>query len=121
MIVNEIYILEWYDNIITAIICSDDKCFLSNCININSKNHEVTYYNIEVTKEEVSCYFSKKNYKIEDWILLNLIFKKNNIEEKCTQFTTKLLEIGVDINMHPVANKNIKVIKFPFDIASMYF
>ena len=48
MKIDNLYIIDWYDNVITSVILSDNKKYFLNCININFINNQKTYYCVEL-------------------------------------------------------------------------
>ncbi len=81
MKIDNLYIIDWYDNVITSIILSDNKKYFLNCININFIDNQKTYYCVELDNnsfDKILKIIKKSNLIKNDWNTINLILNKIN-------------------------------------------
>ena len=124
MIIEDLQIIDWYDDIITSIIQIDQRYYLSNCIKKNHKENEKTYYNVQIPnsifKKIKIMITSKEIFTNRDWNYINIIFKKNNVKNNIIVFDTFLLEVGLNVFVNKQDDFEIKDIHFPFDAGLLY-
>lgn len=123
MIITKLQIVDWYDDIITSITSLGNEMYIFNCIQKKIVNGEKTYYCVKIDEEsfkQIGSIIEKNNLTTNDWNIINLIFKKNNRNENVFLLKTESLFVGSDIIFNKVKSSDIKNIKFPFDISTLY-
>jgi len=123
MIITQLYILDWYDDIITSVTLFENDIYIFNCIKKDFNNGEKTYYCVkidEVSSQQIRYVIEKKKLTTSDWNIVNLIFEKNNKNDHVFLLKTKSLLIGSDIIFRKIRNSDIRFIKLPFDISTLY-
>jgi hypothetical protein len=123
MIITQLYILYWYDDIITSVTLFENDIYIFNCIQKDFNNGEKTYYCVkidEVSSQQIRYVIEKKKLTTNDWNIVNLIFEKNNKNDHVFLLKTESLFIGSDIIFRKIRNSDIRSIKLPFDISTLY-
>lgn len=124
MILTDLYIIDWYDDIITSIINFENKYYLSNCIYKDFRKNEKIYYNVKITKiifEKIkSMILVKETFGEKEWDYINLVFLKNNKQNNVLFFKTNNLQVGTTLIMEKNYTPKTNNINFPFDIALIY-
>ncbi|MDW9382596.1 hypothetical protein GFU89_20655 [Chryseobacterium sp. JV558] len=124
MTITKLYIVDWYDDIITSIISfENDELYLFNCIQRQFINGKKTYYCVkidEISSQQIQDIIAKKKLIKSDWNIINLIFEKNNKNDHVFLLDTESLFIGSDIIFRKTRNSDLRSIKFPFDISTLY-
>ena len=121
MKINRIIILDWYDDIITAIIKIDKKWYISICISKNFISNEKLYYNVEISNHEFKqINVDKKIFSKKDWNNINSIFLTNNNINRILLFKTDFIEINNNIVIYNQNIVEINDIKLPFDVSLLY-
>lgn len=124
MIISQLLILDWYDDIITSIISFENgELYLLNCIQKHSIIGDKTYYCVKIdaaTFKQIENITEKKNFTAGDWDMINLIFEKNNKNDHIFLLKIKSLLVGTDVVLDKAKNLDIIHIKFPFDISTLY-
>jgi len=121
MKIDNLYIIDWYDNVITSIILSDNKKYFLNCININFIDNQKTYYCVELDNnsfDKILKIIKKSNLIKNDWNTINLILNKINSLDNIALLKTESLSVGTVIALQET--NNIINIKLPVDISSFY-
>ena len=121
MKIDNLYIIDWYDNVITSVILSDNKKYFLNCININFINNQKTYYCVELDNnsfDKILKIIKKSNLIKNDWNTINLILNKINSLDNIALLKTESLSVGTVIALQET--NNIINIKLPVDISSFY-
>ena len=121
MKIDNLYIIDWYDNVITSIILSDNKKYFLNCININFIDNQKTYYCVELDNnsfDKILKIIKKSNLIKNDWNTINLILNKINSLDNIALLKTESLSVGTDIALQET--NNIINIKLPVDISNFY-
>ncbi len=121
MKIDNLYIIDWYDNVITSIILSDNKKYFLNCININFINNQKTYYCVELDNnsfDKILKIIKKSNLIKNDWNTINLILNKINSLDNIALLKTESLSVGTVIALQET--NNIINIKLPVDISNFY-
>ena len=121
MKINNLYIIDWYDNVITSIILSDNKKYFLNCININFIDNQKTYYCVELDNnsfDKILKIIKKSNLIKNDWNTINLILNKINSLDNIALLKTESLSVGTVIALQET--NNIINIKLPVDISNFY-
>ena len=116
-----LYIIDWYDNVITSIILSDNKKYFLNCININFINNQKTYYCVELDNnsfDKILKIIKKSNLIKNDWNTINLILNKINSLDNIALLKTESLSVGTVLALQET--NNLINIKLPVDISSFY-
>ncbi|WP_415326136.1 hypothetical protein [Chryseobacterium sp. MMS23-Vi53] len=123
MEITKLHIIDWYDDIITAITFLGNEVYIFHCIKINLTNQDKTYYSVKIDDkwfQQIEYVMNKKIFSSKDWKIINSIFEKNNKSENIFLFKTKLLSIGSDITFIKIQSPIIIKLKFPFDISVLY-
>ena len=121
MKIDNLYIIDWYDNVITSIILSDNKKYFLNCININFIDNQKTYYCVELDNnsfDKILKIIKKSNLIKNDWKTINLILNKINSLDNIALLKTESLSVGTVIALQET--NNIINIKLPVDISNFY-
>ena len=121
MKIDNLYIIDWYDNVITSVILSDNKKYFLNCININFIDNQKTYYCVELDNnsfDKILKIIKKSNLIKNDWNTINLILNKINSLDNIALLKTESLSVGTVIALQET--NNIINIKLPVDISSFY-
>ena len=121
MKIDNLYIIDWYDNVITSVILSDNKKYFLNCININFINNQKTYYCVELDNnsfDKILKIIKKSNLIKNDWNTINLILNKINSLDNIALLKTESLSVGTVIALQET--NNIINIKLPVDISNFY-
>ena len=121
MKIDNLYIIDWYDNVITSVILSDNKKYFLNCININFIDNQKTYYCVELDNnsfDKILKIINKSNLIKNDWNTINLILNKINSLDNIALLKTESLSVGTVIALQET--NNIINIKLPVDISSFY-
>jgi len=121
MKIDNLYIIDWYDNVITSVILSDNKKYFLNCININFINNQKTYYCVELDNnsfDKILKIIKKSNLIKNDWKTINLILNKINSLDNIALLKTESLSVGTVIDLQET--NNIININLPVDISSLY-
>ena len=121
MKIDNLYIIDQYDNVITSIILSDNKKYFLNCININFINNQKTYYCVELDNnsfDKILKIIKKSNLIKNDWNTINLILNKINSLDNIALLKTESLSVGTVIALQET--NNIINIKLPVDISNFY-
>ena len=121
MKIDNLYIIDWYDNVITSVILSDNKKYFLNCININFINNQKTYYCVELDNnsfDKILKIIKKSNLIKNDWKTINLILNKINSLDNIALLKTESLSVGTVIALQET--NNIINIKLPVDISNFY-
>jgi hypothetical protein len=121
MKIDNLYIIDWYDNVITSIILSDNKKYFLNCININFIDNQKTYYCVELDNnsfDKILKIIKKSNLIKNDWNTINLILNKINSLDNIALLKTESLSVGTVIALQET--NNIINIKLPVDISNFY-
>ena len=121
MKIDNLYIIDWYDNVITSIILSDNKKYFLNCININFINNQKTYYCVELDNnsfDKILKIIKKSNLIKNDWKTINLIHNKINSLDNIALLKTESLSVGTVLALQET--NNLINIKLPVDISSFY-
>ena len=121
MKIDNLYIIDWYDNVITSIILSDNKKYFLNCININFIDNQKTYYCVELDNnsfDKILKIIKKSNLIKNDWNTINLILNKINSLDNIALLKTESLSVGTVIALQET--NNLINIKLPVDISSFY-
>ncbi|WP_213278328.1 hypothetical protein [Chryseobacterium indologenes] len=123
MIINQLYILDWYDDIITSVTLFEDDVYIFNCIHKDFNNGEKTYYCVkidEISSHKIWDIMKKKKLTTDDWNSINVIFEKNNKKDHVFLLKAESLFIGSDIIFRKTKNSDLRSITFPFDISTLY-
>ena len=121
MKIDNLYIIDWYDNVITSIILSDNKKYFLNCININFIDNQKTYYCVELDNnsfDKILKIIKKSNLIKNDWNTINLILNKINSLDNIALLKTESLSVGTVIALQET--NNLINIKLPVDISNFY-
>jgi len=121
MKIDKLYIIDWYDDIFSCFILSNDKKYFLNCINKNFINNQKTYYCVEVDNNSFDKIFKiieKKNLINKDWKFISSILNKINTLENSALLKTDSLSVGYNIVLQKT-NKTLNI-KLPIDISSFY-
>ena len=121
MKIDNLYIIDWYDNVITSVILSDNKKYFLNCININFIDNQKTYYCVELDNnsfDKILKIINKSNLIKNDWNTINLILNKINSLDNIALLKTESLSVGTVIALQET--NNIINIKLPVDISNFY-
>ena len=121
MKIDNLYIIDWYDNVITSVILSDNKKYFLNCININFIDNQKTYYCVELDNnsfDKILKIIKKSNLIKNDWKTINLILNKINSLDNIALLKTESLSVGTVIALQET--NNIINIKLPVDISNFY-
>ena len=121
MKIDNLYIIDWYDNVITSVILSDNKKYFLNCININFIDNQKTYYCVELDNnsfDKILKIIKKSNLIKNDWNTINLILNKINSLDNIALLKTESLSVGTVIALQET--NNIINIKLPVDISNFY-
>ena len=121
MKIDNLYIIDWYDNVITSVILSDNKKYFLNCININFINNQKTYYCVELDNnsfDKILKIIKKSNLIKNDWKTINLILNKINSLDNIALLKTESLSVGTVLALQET--NNIINIKLPVDISNFY-
>ena len=121
MKIDNLYIIDQYDNVITSIILSDNKKYFLNCININFIDNQKTYYCVELDNnsfDKILKIIKKSNLIKNDWNTINLILNKINSLDNIALLKTESLSVGTVIALQET--NNIINIKLPVDISNFY-
>ena len=121
MKIDNLYIIDWYDNVITSIILSDNKKYFLNCININFIDNQKTYYCVELDNnsfDKILKIIKKSNLIKNDWNTINLILNKINSLDNIALLKTESLSVGTVLALQET--NNLINIKLPVDISSFY-
>jgi hypothetical protein len=123
VVITQLYILDWYDDIITSVTLFENDMYIFNCIQKDINNGEKTYYCVkidEISSQKIRDVMEKKKLTAGDWNSINLIFEKNNIDDHVFLLKTESLFIGLDIMLRKTKKLDLRSIKFPFDISTLY-
>lgn len=124
MTITKLYIVDWYDDIITSIISfENDELYLFNCIQRQFISGKKTYYCVKIDEEsskQIGNMIEKKIFTKKDYDILNLIFEKNNKNDNVFLLDTESLFVGSDIIFRKTKNSDLRSITFPFDISTLY-
>ena len=121
MKIDNLYIIDWYDNVITSVILSDNKKYFLNCININFIDNQKTYYCVELDNnsfDKILKIIKKSNLIKNDWNTINLILNKINSLDNIALLKTESLSVGTVLALQET--NNLINIKLPVDISSFY-
>ena len=121
MKIDNLYIIDWYDNVITSVILSDNKKYFLNCININFIDNQKTYYCVELDNnsfDKILKIIKKSNLIKNDWKTITLILNKINSPDNIALLKTESLSVGTVIALQET--NNIINIKLPVDISNFY-
>ena len=121
MKIDNLYIIDWYDNVITSIILSDNKKYFLFFININFIDNQKTYYCVELDNnsfDKILKIIKKSNLIKNDWNTINLILNKINSLDNIALLKTESLSVGTVIALQET--NNIINIKLPVDISNFY-
>ena len=121
MKIDNLYIIDWYDNVITSVILSDNKKYFLNCININFIDNQKTYYCVELDNnsfDKILKIIKKSNLIKNDWKTINLILNKINSLDNIALLKTESLSVGTVLALQET--NNIINIKLPVDISNFY-
>ena len=123
MVITQLYILDWYDDIITSVTLFENDMYIFNCIRKDVNNGEKTYYCVkidEISSQKIRDIMEKKKLTTDDWNIINVIFEKNNKNDHVFLLKTESLFIGSDIIFRKTKNSDIRSITFPFDTSTLY-
>ncbi|MBP1165454.1 MULTISPECIES: hypothetical protein [unclassified Chryseobacterium] len=123
MIITQLHILDWYDDIITSVTLFENDVYVFNCIQKDFNNGEKTYYCVkidEISSQQIRDVIEKKKLTTSDWNIINLIFEKNNKNDHVFLLKTESLSIGSDIIFKKIKKTDIRSIKLPFDISTLH-
>ncbi|WP_295222078.1 hypothetical protein [uncultured Chryseobacterium sp.] len=123
MVITKLYIIDWYDDIITAIILFENSIYLCNCIQKDIFNEEKIYYCVKIDEElfkQIAYIMDKKSFTQKDWDKINLIFEKSNKYGNVFLLKIPSLLVGLDITLTEVKHSDIINIEFPFDISILF-
>lgn len=84
MIITQLYILDWYNDIIRSVTLFENDMYIFNCIHKDVNNGEKTYYSVkidEISSQKIRNVMKKKKLTTGDWNSINLIFEKNDIDD----------------------------------------
>lgn len=123
MIITKLFIIDWYDGVITSITSLEKDIYIFHCIQVNSADSERTYYCVKIAEKsfkQIEYITDKKSLTTKDWNMINLIFKMNNKYENVFLSKSKSLLVGSDIIFTKAKSSDIIDIKFPFDVSILY-
>ncbi|MEJ5051813.1 hypothetical protein WH221_18435 [Chryseobacterium culicis] len=123
MIITQLHILDWYDDIITSVTLFENDVYVFNCIQKDVNNGEKTYYCVkidEISSQQIRDVIEKKKLTTSDWNVINLIFEKNNKNDHVFLLKAESLFIGSDIIFKKIKKTDIRSIKLPFDISTLH-
>ncbi|MGE8512461.1 MAG: hypothetical protein ACN6N7_07140 [Chryseobacterium culicis] len=123
MTITKLYIVDWYDDIITSVTLFENDVYIFNCIHKDNNNEEKTYYCVkidEISSQKIRDIIEKKKLTTDDWNIINVIFEKNNKKDHVFLLKTESLFVGSDIIFRKTKNSDIRSITFPFDISTLY-
>lgn len=124
MTVNQVCIIDWYDGVITALSEINEKHYISVCISRDFTNDENLYYNVEINKDSFLELQDKVEneqlYTKQGWKEISLIFNQNNTKENVFLFKAGSFQIGLNVDAYNPEIFEIKKLKFPYDIGSLY-
>lgn len=78
MIITHIYILDWYDDIITLVTLFENDVYIFNCIQKDVDNGEKIYYCVqidEMSSQQIRGVLDKKKLTTDDWKIINLVMR----------------------------------------------
>jgi len=123
MIITQLHILDWYDDIITSVTLFENDIYIFNCIQKDVSNGEKTYYCVktdEMSSQQIRGVMDKKKLTTSDWDIINLIFEKNNKYGHVYLLKTEQLFIGLDVVFMKTKSSDLRTIQFPFEISTLY-
>lgn len=123
MIITKLFIIDWYDGVITSITSLGKDIYIFQCIQVNSADSERTYYCVKIDEKsfkQVEYMTDKKCITRKDWNMINLIFEMNNKDENVFLSKSKSLLVGSDIIFTKAKSSDIMNIEFPFDVSILY-
>ncbi|WP_336718415.1 hypothetical protein [Chryseobacterium mucoviscidosis] len=125
MTITKLYIIDWFDNIITSIISFEKDVYLFQCIHKNFKTHEKTYYCVKIDEESFRkmelLVISTSTFGRKEWDIINEIFRRNNKKENVYLVKSISLSTAENIVFHELeVSDSLKIIKFPFDVSVLY-
>lgn len=123
MTIIQLYILDWYDDMITSWISLESDSYIFTCVQKDFTNGEKTYYGVrtdEKSCEKIRDIIGKKTFTKRDWSTIDRIFEENNKSDNVFLLRTVSLSVGLDITLSKVKNSNIRAIKLPVDISTLY-
>jgi len=119
--INELHIIDYYDDIITSIISINKDRFILNCIKKNFINGVKTYYCVKIDEEyfkQIVSIIDKKSITKKDWNTINVIFKENNKSENI--FLLEIESLIVGSTLKKAGSLDVIDIMFPFNISNLY-
>ncbi|MBD3906423.1 hypothetical protein NAL32_19805 [Chryseobacterium sp. Ch-15] len=123
MIITELHIIDYYDDIITSIISINKDRFILNCIKKNFINGVKTYYCVKIDEEyfkQIVAIIDKKRISKKDWSTINVIFKENNKNDNVFLLEIESLIVGSNVTLKKASSLSVIDIMFPFDISDLY-
>ncbi|MDQ1857776.1 hypothetical protein [Chryseobacterium sp. WLY505] len=123
MTIIQLHILDWYDDMMTSWISLENDSYIFTCIQKDFTNGEKIYYGVktdEKSSEQIQNIIEKKTFTKKDWSTINLIFEENNKSDNVFLLRTVSLSVGSDITFSKVKNSDIRTIKLPVDISTLY-
>jgi len=123
MIITKLFIIDWYDGVITSITSLEKDIYIFHCIQLNSADSERTYYCVKIDEKsfkQIEYIMDKKIITRKDWNMINLLFEMNNKYENVFLSKSESLLVGSDITFTKVKSSDIINIKFPFDVSILY-
>ena len=121
--INELHIIDYYDDIITSIISINKDRFILNCIKKNFINGVKTYYCVKIDEEyfkQIVSIIDKKSITKKDWNTINVIFKENNKSENIFLLEIESLIVGSTVTLKKAGSLDVIDIMFPFNISNLY-
>ncbi|WP_114821381.1 hypothetical protein [Chryseobacterium sp. KLBC 52] len=123
MTIIQLHILDWYDDMITSWISLENDSYIFTCIQKDFTNGEKIYYGVKTDEkscEKIRDIIGKKIFTKRDWSTINRIFEENNKSDNVFLLRTVSLYVGSDITFSKVKNSDIRTIKLPVDISTLY-
>ncbi|MFS4474433.1 hypothetical protein [Chryseobacterium sp. T20] len=123
MTIIQLHILDWYDDIITSWISLENDSYIFTCVQKDFTNGEKIYYGVktdEKSSEQIQNIIEKKTFTKRDWSTINRIFEENNKSDNVFLLRTASLSVGLDITLSKVKKSDIRAIRFPVDISTLY-
>jgi hypothetical protein len=123
MVITKLFIIDWYDGVITSITSLEKDIYIFHCIQVNSADSERTYYCVKIDEKsfkQIEYMMDKKFITRKDWNMINLLFEMNNKYENVFLSKSESLLVGSDIIFTKAKSSDIINIKFPFDFSILY-
>ncbi|WP_313003299.1 hypothetical protein [Chryseobacterium gleum] len=123
MIIAELHILDWYDDILTSLVSLENDTYIFNCIKKNFVGGEKIYYCVKIDEnscKQIRSIIKKGNFTDKDWNIMSQTFEKNNKNNHVFLSKTKSLAVGSEIVLNKANSSDIIQIKFPLDISVLY-